>query len=154
MNTTTLDYRDTFLPSEHDRTLARESGRNLARLVGRDRDITVRVLAEGSPEEVVLPASAIRFLVGLLTEMARGNAVTLMPIDAELTTQQAADLLNVSRPFLVQLVDSGEIPARKVGTHRRILFRDVMAYKHKTDAARNNALDELAAQSQKLDMGY
>lgn len=154
MNTATLDHRDTFLPTEHDRTLARESGRNLARLVGRDRDVTVRVLADDRPEEVVLPASAIRFLVGLLTEMARGNAVTLMPIDAELTTQQAADLLNVSRPFLVQLVDNGEIPARKVGTHRRVLFRDLMAYKHKTDAARSKALDELAAQSQELDMGY
>ena len=154
MSAATLDYRDTFLPSEHDRTLARKSGRDLARLVGGDRDVTVRVLAEGSPEEVVLPASAIRFLVGLLTEMARGNAVMLMPIDAELTTQQAADLLNVSRPFLVQLVDSGEIPARKVGTHRRILFRDLMTYKHNNDAARSKALDELAAQSQELDMGY
>jgi excisionase family DNA binding protein len=154
MDPATLDYRDTLLPSEHDRILARKSGRDLARLVGRDRDVTVHVLAEGSSEDVVLPAAAIRLLVGLLTEMARGNAVTLMPIDAELTSQQAADLLNVSRPFLVQLVDSGEIPARKVGTHRRILFRDLMAYKQRTDAARSKALDELASQSQELDMGY
>lgn len=143
-----------LLPSDHDRTLARKSGRDLARLIGRGRDFKVRIIDDDCQEDLVLPESAIRFLVELLAEMARGNAVTLMPIDAELTTQQAADLLNVSRPFLIQLVDSGQIPARKVGTHRRISFRDLTAYKHKTDAARSNALDELAEQSQFLGMGY
>jgi excisionase family DNA binding protein len=86
--------------------------------------------------------------------MAQGNAVTIVPIHAELTTQEAADLLNVSRPFLIKLIESQEIPCRKVGRHRRIRFADLMEYKQKTDTQRTQALDELVAQSQELNMGY
>ena len=90
--------------------------------------------------------SALRLLVDVLTEIGEGNAVSLIPIHAELTTQDAADVLNVSRPFLVQLLERGEIPLHKIGTHRRVRYQDVIAYMERIDAERNKTLDALTAQ--------
>ena len=86
--------------------------------------------------------------------MAAGSAVAVLRKDAELTTQRAADFLNISRPFLVGLLETGAVPFRKVGTHRRVRFDDVLRYKNATDSARRRALDELAADAQELDLGY
>jgi excisionase family DNA binding protein len=147
---------ETVAPTEADAQLARESSRRLAaHRLGKRATVRIQVLDGAEPaESVAVPASALRLFLHILTEMAQGNAVTLIPVHAELTTQQAADLLNVSRPFLVRLLESGQLPFRKVGTHRRVLFRDVMAYKHKNVTERLNALDELTRQAQELDMGY
>ena len=98
----------------------------------------------------VLPASALKMLVGILEEMGRGNTVTVIPVHAELTTQEAADMLNISRPSLIQMLDEGKIEYRKVGTHRRVRFESVMAYKRRVHAERLAALNELAAYDQEI----
>lgn len=148
------EIRHQLLPTEEDSALARESSRVLAALAHRGERLEVDVIENDNRERITLPGGAVRLLLDLLTEMAAGNAVTLMPLHAELTTQQAADLLNVSRPHLVKLLDAREVPHRKVGTHRRVLLRDLLAYKHRTDQARLEVLDELTKQAQELDMGY
>lgn len=156
--TTVLKSRSkTVTPSEADSLAARDSSRRLAPYLAKKCRFRVQVLPEGSrsdEEALSLPAPILDLLYSILTEMAEGNAVTLIPICAELTTQRAADLLNVSRPFVVDLLEKGAIPYRKVGTHRRILLRDLMEFKQRSDAKRKQALDELVAEAQDEDMGY
>jgi len=156
MATILSDLPETVTPTEAEARIAQESSRQLAKFLVRKRSKPFRLCVEpdNDPEEVVIPASVFRLLNDILTQMAQGNAVTLIPVHAELTTQQAADLLNVSRPFLVEQLQKGAIPFRKVGTHRRILFKDLMDYKRQMDQNRLQALEELAAQAQELDMGY
>jgi excisionase family DNA binding protein len=156
------DFQKTITPTEADTELARESSRQLSKFLGKQHDIgkqlsnfQLHVQAGNESEEVVvIPVSAFRLLTDILTQMARGNAVTLMPVHAELTTQQAADILNVSRPFLISLIENDKIPYRKVGTHRRIRFDNLMAYKQEIDRERLQTLEELAREAQELDMGY
>jgi excisionase family DNA binding protein len=103
---------------------------------------------------VALPSAALPLLARLLAEMGQGHAVALLPLETELSTQQAAALLNVSRPFLVGLLDQRQLPSRKVGKHRRVLLRDVLDYKRRDEARRHAILDELTAEAQELGLGY
>jgi excisionase family DNA binding protein len=140
-----------MIPSEAETVLAKKTSRVLASRL-RDADpVQLRISDDLSPEGTLkLPASAVRLLVRILEEMARGNAVTIMPVRAELTTQEAADMLNISRPSLIQLLDEGKIEYRRVGTHRRVRFEGLMEYKRRADAARRAALAELAAYDQEI----
>lgn len=149
--TALLDRNDTVLPTEEDSKVASESSRILASLTARDGQLKVQ-LEDG--QTIVLPHGAARLLSHLLTEMGRGNAVTLIPVHAELTTQEAADYVNVSRPYLIRLLETGQLKFRKIGTHRRIKFVDLKIYKERVEKEREDAMNELAAQAQELGMGY
>lgn len=104
--------------------------------------------------QVELPTSALRLLVDILAELADGNAVQVVPVHAELTTQEAADLLNVSRPHLVKLLEDGVLPFHRTGKHRRVRFADLMQFKDARDEASAQAMADLARQSQELGLGY
>jgi excisionase family DNA binding protein len=135
------------LPSEAEAGLAKETSRVLASRLKKGAPMKLRLDDEAM---VKLPASAAALLVRILEEMARGNAVTIIPVHAELTTQEAADMLNISRPSLIQLLEEGKIDYRRVGTHRRVRFEALMKYKRHLDGERRRALDELAAYDQEL----
>jgi len=142
------------LPTAQEAEEAKITSRALSKYAHNER-LHLKIASNNNEsEDLILPGYAINLLLAMLTEMSKGNAITVMPIHAELSTQETAELLNVSRPHLVDLLEQGKIPFRKVGTHRRVLANDVFDYKQRIDAARLKALDDLAAQAQELDMGY
>jgi excisionase family DNA binding protein len=148
-----LTYRQ-LPPSEREAVIARTSKQLLARYVREDQSLTVQVMDADHDEPIELPAGAVTLLLDILGAMASGQGVTIIPEDAELTTVQAADILHVSRPFLIKLLDEGKIPYRRVGKHRRIRMEDVMNYKRTIDQQREAVLDQLVADAQEQDMGY
>jgi excisionase family DNA binding protein len=138
-----------ILPTSAESKQAEESSRVLAPRLRAKAPLRLRVV--GSEDEtVVLPASAVKMLVGILDEMGRGNTVTVIPVHAELTTQEAAEMLSISRPSLIQLLDDGKIDFRKIGTHRRVRFESLLAYKKRAHAERLAVLNELAAYDQEI----
>ncbi len=141
------------LPDTESSALARASAEELSRLLGQMPEAKrARVKLDGN--DLILPRQALALLRDLLVEMAQGNAVTIVPTHAELTTQEAANILNVSRPHLVKLLEGGTIPFSKTGTHRRIRYQDLMAYRDQRDQESKEALDQLVSQAQEHDMGY
>jgi len=141
-------------PTTQEIEQAKDTSRMLSKYANKKR-IQSKILTNGrESEDLILPGSALNLLLDILTKMSKGNATTLMPVHAELTTQEAAGLLNVSRPYLIELLEKGAIPFRKVGTHRRLTARDIFQYKDKIDVERHTALEELTAQAQELKMGY
>jgi excisionase family DNA binding protein len=135
MTTTAKSVLEPVVPGDTDISQAREAVEALAKF-------------ELSVSKIVIEDRAHR--MDLLREMAKGHAISLVPMHAELTTQQAADALNVSRPFLVQLLEAGALPFRRVGTHRRIRFDDLMRYRRTIDSKRAETLRKLAEDSEAL----
>jgi excisionase family DNA binding protein len=142
-------------PTKEAAAEAAEAVKTLAHVKGRGRSTTVRVRpGDGAAQEAIVPRQAYDLFLEVLRQMSQGNAVTIVPIHAELTTQQAADLLNVSRPYLVELLTEGKIPFRMVGTRRRVRYADLLTYQRVDDAKRRSALDELTREAESLNLGY
>ena len=139
------------VPNSVDAQQAKELRRQLG---ARPRCGKLRVYLDESGDRLEVPPIAVELLLAVLEQLGEGQGVAVLPLNRELTTQEAADILNVSRPFLVRLLDEGKIGHRLVGTHRRVLLRDLLDYKRSMDRAARAALDELAQQAQELDMGY
>lgn len=147
--------KNTVPPSAREKQIASESSQVLDPVVSASHEVQIQLLGEDVSQPVLsLPAPAVRLLNEILKEMARGHAVTLLPGDVLLTTQEAADILNVSRPFLIDLLEKGKIPYQRLGSHRRIVSGDLLAFKSKAEAAREEALRLLTEEAQALDMGY
>jgi excisionase family DNA binding protein len=117
-------------------------------------DLNLRRSLPGRESDLQETPHSLHHRRPLRSVMAQGHAVTLISVHAELTTQQAADLLNVSRPYLVLLLESGVVPYRKIGTRRRVLFEHLMAYKKAEEVKRMEALNELVRQAHELGLGY
>ena len=116
----------------------------------------VALQAKGERETVraEVPVEVFDFFLRVLSELAEGRAVTLVPQDQELTTQEVADILNVSRPYIVQLLEGGKLPFRLVGTRRRVRFADVLDFKRRDDEMRKKVTDELAREAEKAGLEY
>ena len=133
--------------------LARASAAELSQLLN-EMPESDRASIKMDGHDLILPRQALILLRDLLADMAQGNAVTVVPMHTEMTTQQAADILNVSRPHLVKLLERGELGFTRVGTHRRIRFEDLMAYKKNCREQSDRAMDELVRQAQEDNLGY
>ena len=144
------------LPAEREIQAALQGQRALAAFLStRTETQHIQVFDDShQAHQVELPTSALRLLQDILAELAEGNAVEVVPVHAELTTQEAADMLNVSRPHLVKLVEQGMLPFHRTGKHRRIRFADLMQFKARRDQASEEAMAELAKQAQELGLGY
>ena len=141
------------LPDQETVRLARAGATDLERLLNKlPESECAGVKLDG--HDLILPRQALVLLRDLLADMAQGDAVAVVPLHAEMTTQQAADFLNVSRPYLITLLEKGELRYAKVGTHRRIRFRDLVAYKDEIRQHSSDAMDELVKIAQENNLGY
>lgn len=136
---------DPQLPTRADAELAQVSSRTLAAIMGPATAERLRVVI--GRETIEVPVAALKLFAEVLAQMALGRAVQIVPHTAELTTQQAADFLNVSRPFLIKRLEAGELAYHMAGTHRRIFFRDLLAFRTHLYADQDAALDEMLALS-------
>jgi excisionase family DNA binding protein len=144
--------REPIVATEAEAVIAKEALTKLKPLADAKTDIKLRVSEKGADIVVPLPAIAVEAIVDFLMAMVERKAFSVIPHETELTTNQAADFLNVSRPYLVGLLDKGLIKHRVVGTHRRVLVADLMTYKKESDKAREDAIAKMVAESQRLEL--
>jgi excisionase family DNA binding protein len=142
---------DPIVPSDQDAMLARTAQIVLEQTEPLETFLQVQINISGCELTTLdLPPIVTRLLMDVLRETAAGKAVSLVSVDAEITTQEAASILNVSRPYVIGMVDKGLLPMRMVGNQRRLPLRDVLAHKAENRATRHKALDDMAAIDQEL----
>ena len=141
-----------IVPSYNDT----EKAKNVSRILAKESTPMSRITiqCENETEAIEIPRAVFNVFMQVLAVMSEGKAFSLVPMDEELTTQQAADILNVSRPYLNKILDLGEILHRKVGRNRRIKFSDLLEYKKQQEDKCKTSLQELADEAQDLGMGY
>lgn len=140
-----------LMPSSEDQSAAAASAAQLERLAPLDgAEAELSFFVAGERKTLTLPAMALKMLAETMVHLARGNAVTIAPVHMELTTQQAADILGVSRPYLVKLLEEGKIPFRRPHNHRRVRLQELLEFKEREDALRRQALDELTELSEEM----
>lgn len=144
------------LPTAEESAIAKACSRELSALLETDAEMQTVSLGDKPQEQhiVQVPSSALRLLVDVLTELGEGNSVKLVPVHAELTTQEAADLLNVSRPTFIKMLDDGLMPFSRTGNRRKVMFSDVQTYLRALEDQRLQVLEELSALDQELGLGY
>lgn len=137
-------------PTEDEVAQAREASRQLAKLLPKGKR-PLRLVTENNRHEMIsLPPGAVRLFMDVLTQLGQGRGVTILPEKVELTTQEVADYLNVSRPYVVKLIEANKLPARMVGTRRRVAFEDLIRFDEVDRKKRRAALDELTRLDQEL----
>lgn len=143
-------------PSQEEAALAKLCSQELAGVLATNGDEQSFSFIDksGKTRNIVLPKPALNLFIEVLTQLGEGNIVQITPIHAELTTQQAADMLNMSRPSLIKLLDEEAIPFSRTGNRRKVAYADVMTYKESLLEKRLASLDELSALDQEIDMGY
>jgi excisionase family DNA binding protein len=139
-------------PNISEARIAHQSGQALSSMADTDKDVHLNVMEVSGQDSisVTVPASAFKAIVQMLTELGKGNSVMLLPEESELSTQQAARFIGVSRPYIIRLLENGKIPFRKVGAHRRIRLYDLRSYLEQYQSEATKALNAMAAENQRL----
>jgi excisionase family DNA binding protein len=141
-----------YTPTQEAITLASQALESVSALVANPPEtITFAILdPDLQGTKITISGGMFRLMVDVLNAVSQGEPITLLPHSAELTTQEAADMLNVSRPYLVKLLDEGAMPSRKVGIYRRVKVQDVLRYQKQEKAKREKILDELTQEAQEM----
>ena len=142
-----------FFPNESDSKLAQKSLALITSDIGQHPKLPLVELSLEN-HKIKLPRGFLSLLLELLNQTAQGHAVTIIPASKDFTTQEVADFLNVSRPFVIKLLEQGKMPFHKVGRHRRVKASDLLTYKQNSDLQRLKDFEELAKLDQNLDLGY
>lgn len=145
-----------LVPSSYEIDLAKESRKQLSTILQKNKKngIEISIKLDDKLVSFILSPMVIALLNKALVEIENGNIVTVNSEDSEITTQEAANLLNVSRPYVIKILDEGLIDFRKVGSHRRIKLADLIKYKNKMERKNRRAIEELISEAQELKMGY